>query len=266
MTEQMVFVGGLHRSGTTPLANVMAAHPMATGLTGTGVFENEGIHLQDVYPKIREYGGMGAFANDHRAHLTEASPLVSESNAQRLLDCWSPYWEAAKPVRVEKSPSNLIIGRFLQALFPGSALVVVVRHPVVVALANAKWDPAVINRSGRRHVGFFGHVAHWVRAHEILLEDTPHLRRLHVVRYEDLVDEPVGELAKIQQLVGLTEPYDASGLRPGRSERYAIEWEQMSHHLLKRRAAQRARRELGAAVRRFGYDLDDLAARAPWPS
>ena len=60
---RFVFVGGLHRSGTTPLARVLGAHPEISGLSGTGVSEDEGQHLQDVYPRIRAHGGMGRFAN-----------------------------------------------------------------------------------------------------------------------------------------------------------------------------------------------------------
>ena len=58
----LVFVGGLHRSGTTPLARALSAHPDISGFSNTGVPEDEGQHLQDVYPPAYVLGGPGRFA------------------------------------------------------------------------------------------------------------------------------------------------------------------------------------------------------------
>ena len=43
--ERLVFIGGLHRSGTTPLADALAQHPDISGLSGTGAPHDEGQHL-----------------------------------------------------------------------------------------------------------------------------------------------------------------------------------------------------------------------------
>jgi Sulfotransferase family len=263
--HQLVFVGGLHRSGTTPLTDALAAHPDVSGLTGTGVSENEGIHLQDVYPRIRRYGGMGRFANDDRAHLTETSPLATAENAERMLRSWTPYWDLARPYLVEKTPSNLIMGRFLQALFPGSRLVVIVRHPVVVALAGAKWNPKVVSRTGRLHATLSGMVGHWVRAHQLLREDAAHLEHLHVLRYEDLIADPAARLADVQRFLGLSTPIPGDTLHAGRSDRYAEQWRALaSGSLLQRRQRRLIESRYGEAIQGFGYSLDDLAHRDPW--
>lgn len=259
--HQLLFVGGLHRSGTTPVASAVAQHPDASGLCDTGVSENEGQHLQDVYPRIRAYGGMGRFANAAAAHLTEESRLVSPGNSARLLAAWQPYWNLDRRVLVEKSPCNMIMGRFLQALFPGAPLVVVMRHPVVVALALQKWTPRLVSRNGRVHTSLPGLVHHWVRAHDILAGDAPHIDRLLVLRYEELVADPQQQLRPLQQLLGFEEPVPSASFRVGRSELYAEQWEAMRRgSLLARRHRKVIVDRFGADIARFGYDVEDLGA------
>src|SRR4051794_31204460 len=115
--HQLLFVGGLHRSGTTPLARALSAHPEVSGFSNTGVPEDEGQHLQDVYPSAHLLGGPGRFARNSSAHLTESSGLATSESASRLWTSWAPYWDLNKRVLVEKTPSNLLMTRFLQRLF-----------------------------------------------------------------------------------------------------------------------------------------------------
>ena len=158
-SERLVFVAGLHRSGTTALARTLARHPAVSGFHGTDAKEDEGQHLQDVYPPARAHGGAGRFAFAPDAHLVESSPLATEDNAARLLAAWTPHWDLARHLLLEKSPPNLLMTRFLQALFPASQFVVVVRHPVVVSLSTRRWAGP-----GARLSRLIGH---WLRAHEL---------------------------------------------------------------------------------------------------
>ena len=81
-----VFVCGLPRSGTSVLGRNIARMENCTGLRDTGVVEDEGRFLQDVYPTEGECGGPGRFGFDPRTHLTETSALLTPENAAKLVD------------------------------------------------------------------------------------------------------------------------------------------------------------------------------------
>jgi Sulfotransferase family len=257
--HRMVFIGGLHRSGTTPLARCLAAHPQVSGFTGTGATEDEGQHLQTVYPPAKAYGGPGRFAFDPAAHLTEDSPLAGERSAAVLMEQWRPHWDLDRPVLVEKSPPNLIMTRFLQQTFPDARFVMVVRHPVVVTLSTRKW--------ARRMT--LGRLAeHWFQAHDLFLADAPRLRRLHVVKYEDLVAAPEQTLAGVARFLELDGPIPTGTLQPGRSSSYERTWQEWagSAKPWQRLAYRRLCRRYGERARRYGYDMRELGTVEPFPT
>ena len=255
--HRLVFVGGLHRSGTTPLARVLAAHPQVSGFADTGATEDEGQHLQDVYPVARTYGGPGRFALDGRAHLTETAPLATPESARRLAASWAPHWDLGRPVLVEKSPPNLVMTRFLQALYPDARFVLIVRHPVVVALGTSKW---------LRGRGLRTPMANWFAAHDTMRGDLPSLTHVHVLRYEELSADPERVLADLGRFLGLDGPVPAGSWQGGRSEGYARQWAELATDPRPwRRARRRALvREFGDRAAEYGYDLEDLDALRPW--
>ncbi len=262
---RLVFVGGLHRSGTTPFARALAEHPDVSGISDSPAREDEGQHLQPVYPKAKVYGGSGRFAYAPAAHLTEDSPLVSADNAAAMTAAWAPYWDTTRRLLVEKSPPNIVMSRFLQASFPGSAYIVVVRHPVAVALSNKKWR-RVTSLNPRKFESLSGLVAHWLLAHEILARDLEHVERALVVHYEDLVTRPDQELARVGAFLGLERPFPTTSLSASHGSGYAAWWEELRHPwrpgYWQRRLITRRH---GARCAAYGYDIEDLAAHRAGP-
>lgn len=254
--QRLVFVGGLHRSGTTVLGRVLADHPEISGFSNTGALEDEGQHLQSAYAPARHHGGPGRFARAPEAHLTEAPVRERQDLAERLLADWSPHWDLGRRLLVEKSPPNMIMGRYLQSIFPGSALIVILRHPVVVALSTKKWTPLT---------SLPDLVDHWCLAHDILLRDAPALPRLHLIRYEDLMANPRTVLSKVENFLGLSGELDTQRLEASRSNRYVDAWENMaSGSMVERRRRRQIERKCGDRIHEYGYRWDDLTTLAPW--
>jgi hypothetical protein len=258
MTEQrLVFVGGLHRSGTTPLTRCLAAHSQVSGFEGTGVEEDEGQHLQTVYPPARAHGGPGRFALAPAAHLTETSPLLTPGTAARLLAQWTPHWDLNRPVLVEKSPPNLVMTRFLQGAFPDARFVMVVRHPAIVSLSTRKWA---------RLRSLSALLDHWFAAHRTFEEDAAFLHQRRVGKYERLVADPRGTLDEIGAFLELDGEIPAGGIDTRRSATYERQWAELATggRLARERFRTLCRRHEPAA-NHFGYSLLDLDRTDPFP-
>ena len=245
-TQRLVFLAGLHRSGTTLLARLLAAHPEISGFSDTGVAEDEGQHLQTVYPAAKVYGGPGRFGFAPESHVTEASPLATEQNARTIFAEWSSQWDLSRPVLLEKSPPNLLKTRFLQALFPGSAFVVVLRHPIAVSLATAKW---------RRTRRYHRLVEHSLRCYELFEADRGRLERVHVIRYEDLVRQPEEVLGGIFAFLGLEPVPPAEPVEGGADERYFRQWRELQRDPRMRVYLTLASLWYERRARHFGYSL-----------
>jgi hypothetical protein len=253
--HQLVFVCGLHRSGTSALARVLGGHPEVSGLSGTGAKEDEGQFLQDVYLRARHHGGPGRFAFNPKAHLTQADARAVPDAAERLLASWQPYWDTGSRLLLEKSPPNLLMTRFLAELFPDAYFVAITRHPVVVSLSTDKWL-----RMGSLHRS----VEHWLTAHEIFAADAAALSRVHVVKYEELVADPGGALAAVAGFLGLEGEIPADAWRSDRSQRYEQQWDEMSRSVLHRGQRRRVVRDFAERTASFGYDVEELGVVSPW--
>jgi hypothetical protein len=244
--HRLLFVGGLHRSGTTLLADLIAAHPQASGFSDTRVPADEGQHLQDVYPPARAFGGPGRFGLAPAAHMIETDELVTPESRARLLAAWEPHWDLAKTLLVEKSPPNLIRTRFLQALFPDATFAIVVRHPIPVTLATARWRET-------RRLGPL--LEHWLRCHELFAADEAELERVEVVRYEDLVANAEACVRRVWSVAGLDPAPVAAKVEPGSNEAYFERWRALGRDPRMRAYLTLTARRYERRARRFGYSL-----------
>lgn len=193
--HEFIFVSGLHRSGTSLLHEILRGHPDISGIENSPAkdYEDEGQFLQSVYPIGAEFGGPGKFAFDPGSFMTEDHELATVPNADKIFREWSAYWDLGRRYLIEKSPPNIVRTRFLQALFPNSRFVTVLRHPVPVSYATIKWSKSSIPEL----------IEHWLVAHERYLADMPKLNKVLTLRYEQFVLRPQSVLDEIYQFLEL---------------------------------------------------------------
>ncbi len=246
--HRFVFVGGLHRSGTSILFRCLREHPSISGFRNTGSPEDEGQHLQSVYPTAMSHGGPGRFGFKAAAHLTETSGLATEANRRKLFDEWKRYWSLEKSHLLEKSPPNLIQARFLQALFPGAHFLMLLRHPVAVSYATQKWSKTPMHLL----------IRHWLTCHELFEEDRPRLANVLVLKYETFVLEPVPTLARVFAFLGVQDHAVPLDVAPNVNRKYFERWRRNQGRLLLRPYMDRLVRSFEPRVARFNYSLEDL--------
>ncbi|MBN1850775.1 MAG: glycosyltransferase [Deltaproteobacteria bacterium] len=179
ITEQMIsakqflFLSGATKSGTTLLANALNLSDRISFLKNMEGKLEEGQWVQDVYE-----WGKGNQDLTEKFHFTEDHVLTTVDNRIRLFRTWSRYWDLSKPLLAEKSPHNVIKTRFLQALFPNSRFIILVRNGIVQATGEALQEnrnPLICCQE-------------WVRAYEILINDLGHIHQYLLVRYEDMTN------------------------------------------------------------------------------
>jgi len=101
---------------------------------------------------------------------------------EQVRKAWEEAWDMSKPVLLEKSPPHLVRARQLEAFFPESHFVVMMRNPYAFCEGikrrwKSDWSYAAI---ARFWIDWAGHQ----------LANLRQLRRTLSIRYEDLTADP----------------------------------------------------------------------------
>jgi len=223
--HKFIFVGGLHRSGTTALYRLLGTDPRISIFSNTGVIEDEGQYLQTVFPLEKEYGSVGQFALDPASHWTEASEYVMPAK-ERLFDEWSSYWDLDKAVLAEKTPANLIRVRFLRAAFPNSTFIVMMRHPIAVIFASMKWRKI-------KTLSLEMMLENWIVAHQLMRNDLSFIpgNDYTILKYEEFCQNPSKFSGELGRVIGFKADLAYDSIRDGINARYFEKWKTGDYHL-----------------------------------
>jgi hypothetical protein len=249
--KQLIFVGGLHRSSTSLIHEILRSHPAIRGFANTGVLQDEGQHLQTVYPTAKVFGGAGRFGFNKASFMDEQHPLATSESAARLFQEWSNYWNTTKEYLIEKSPPNLVRTRFLQRIFPKSMFIIILRHPIAVAYATRKWSKTDIPSL----------IEHSLRCYERFREDIPVLSKVYILRYEEFVLEPKHHIRALLRWIGI-EPFEFQHeVQPSINDKYFALWESDRHSPSKKlfgvfTVLFRRFKEFEKRANVFGYSID----------
>ena len=191
LPRRVVFICGLHRSGTSLLEHHLSARYQVARLRAR-VPENEGQFLQDVFPLEQPYGGPGHFAfYPQMSWGPVGDPEEAHAIRARILTTWAPWIDGGSEILVEKSPPNLTRIPYLRSVFPGARFVVWTRDPRAVSLSTKRWTASALPLL----------MMHWnaayMRAVECLEEDCI------LASYESFCDAPERALKRIAEFCEL---------------------------------------------------------------
>jgi hypothetical protein len=190
--EKWLFLVGCYNSGTTLLAQLLSRHPSISGLPTEGHF------ITDQFVKDYEVGLPRMWAG--REELFRLTENDDGPDPIRVKKEWGMRLDRSKPVLLEKSPPNTIRVRWLQRHFAPAYFVAIVRNGYAVAEGiSRKADPKHLRDSWPLAQSAW----QWRRSNEVLEEDSPFLKNLLWVRYEDLVADPLPSLNRIVEFAGL---------------------------------------------------------------
>jgi tetratricopeptide (TPR) repeat protein len=203
--QQVIFVIGMPRTGTTLLDRILSSHP---DVRSAG-------ELQIFPPAVQRVSG-----SQMPILLDPQLPArVRNLDWQRLgteyLSASRPYAENT-PRFIDKMPHNFLYAGFIAKALPGAKIVCLRRDPMETCLGNfrhlfeqgsAFYDYSFdLLDTGRYYVGFDRLMAHWQRAFP---------GRIHEVHYEALVESQEATTRQLIDFCGL--PWDDACLQPERN-------------------------------------------------
>ncbi|HEX7369087.1 MAG TPA: sulfotransferase [Rhodanobacteraceae bacterium] len=186
-----VFVVGFPRSGTTLLEQMLDAHPALQSM-------DERPHLDVLAHQLEDYG---LRLPDDLHKLTQAD-CDELRKGYLLMACekLQRRWDARL---VDKNPLNMLVLPLIHRLFPAARFILMLRHPCDVLLSNYMQDfRSVVLMAVARDLT---HLARgYVEAFDCWFHHAALLKpNVLTVRYEDLVADQVGTVARIGAFLDL---------------------------------------------------------------
>ncbi len=225
-----LFVLGMPYSGTTMLWRLIGTSPSATLLPTEG----------QAVPGARELMRVDHWRVDRE---------IPWAKVRRV---WERHWDADKPVRVEKSPPNLIRASQIEEHFDGACFVLLMREPYAFVEGFARRKKNTTHRDAARQ---------WVEWATMQRDNLAKLEHTLLLRYEDIAAAPQEAAEQLVQFEPLLESIEADvKVRchsiAGAGDRQIVNFNAMKRELLSQQARRDVQEELAPhkeLLAEFGY-------------
>lgn len=204
----LIFVGGVPRSGTTLVQNMLDSHPEVTG-------GPEFLHLPDIIGLRDRLNKSVA-----RGHINFycSSAQVDARLARLIEDFLLPVLAKSDAKYLsEKTPENVLVFRELLDLFPKARFLFVIRDPRAVVASMIKVKQKHLQKHERPPAflrSVWANIAYIKKCNGAgfsALQSVP--ERVLPVVYEDLVRDPEAGTRRISEFLGI--PWSEKMLKPG---------------------------------------------------
>lgn len=185
-----LFVLGVNNSGTTLLSKILETHPFIRSLP------QEGQLLTNAFPRPDKLNVVRIWT-ERANHFRWDEDHDSTPALKAKID-WYKLYPKRPGILLEKSPPNTLRSRWLQKYFKPSKFITIIRNPYAVCEGMRRRNGYAIERSAR----------HWLNANLLLNKDMPYLRECIEITYEELTEETVTCLKRIQEFLFLRSDFD----------------------------------------------------------
>lgn len=190
-TSPWLFILGVNNSGTGLLERVISKHP------GVRSLPDEGQLLSTALPRPWRHGVSRLWTQ--RLDLFRLTEEHSGEPAQLAKAHWLPQFSVGEGYLMEKSPPRAIQSRWLNRWFSPAFFVGIVRNPFAAC-------EGIRRRCG---CGLEPAAIHWSIGNQLMIRDLEHVEHSLLVRYEDLVRDPLSQLRTIASFLELSEDFDS---------------------------------------------------------
>jgi len=198
--QNWAFLVGCYNSGTTILRDVLDAHPLVSTLP------REGVKLTSAFPDLQA-GGWIRMLMRNRDKWT-----MPEENAVRIAEVakrdWGPLWSRKATIYLEKSITHSVRMPWLEQTFGNPYFIVIRRNGYCVCEGIAR--RAQPTGAAREEIGETYPMRllaeQWFAVNETIDDALPGLRHVHVLSYEELVEDPLGVVGGLYEFLGLSRP------------------------------------------------------------
>ena len=199
--EQWLFPVGCYNSGTTIIQELLAAHYDISTLP------KEGVRFTDILPAPEDKGWTRMWVRC--ADYMEMGSEIEPHRAARVRKDWAPWLDGSCRIFMDKSISNVTRISWLDRNFENASFIGIVRDGYCVSEGiRRKAQPsgeAALQIGNLYPIEMAGE--QWCATNERLLEAAKSVKRFMMIRYEDLITDPIDQLRKVWKFICLYPPH-----------------------------------------------------------
>jgi len=252
--ENWIFLVGCYNSGTTLLQKILGAHP------GIAALPREGVRFTSVLSDL-ETRGHHMMWDEGYADIAEPE-MTSEVAVKKIHRDWSLFIPREISYVLDKSVANTARIQWLSAAFPNARFIGIHRDGRCVAegLRRRAQPPEWLrNQTGSDRYPIMMTAAQWRIANECLIDQIANVQHSMLVRFEDLVADPLITVREILAFLDLSDEAVSSnsdGLVVA-SKRFAVrDPNPTSLKRLSKSDLTTIEQEAGDMMRHFGYSVE----------
>lgn len=190
-TDNLVFIVGMPRSGSTLVEQIISSHPDVFGAGEIKYLSRSLNGLRDRFPSLSRYPGL----------LSEMSGDQFRMLSDRYLEQVIPQAGSAKRV-TDKLLTNYFFVGLIHILFPNAKIINTLRDPIDTCLSAF----TKLFKDDMPHSYDLGEIGRYYRQYDALMEhwnDVLPEGVMMSVRYEDVVSDTEGQARRLIEFVGL---------------------------------------------------------------